>query len=62
MDIQNNFDIGQIVYLKHDVDQKPRMVTEIRIRKHFVAYELQCATEYSVHEEFEMSLEKTLQL
>ncbi|MBA4155070.1 MAG: hypothetical protein C0512_12085 [Flavobacterium sp.] len=58
MDIENNFEIGQIVYLKHDVEQKPRMITEIRIRKYNIVYEVSCGTDYSVNKDFELSKEK----
>ena len=62
MDIANDYEIGEIVYLKHDVDQKPRMITEIRIRKDGIAYELTSGSDYSVHQGFEMQKEKVLQI
>jgi hypothetical protein len=62
MEIPNDFEIGDIVYLKHDIDQKPRMITELRIRKEGIAYELTSASEYSIHQGFEMSKIKVLHI
>lgn len=62
MDIANDFEIGELVYLKHDVDQKPRMVTEIRLRKDGIAYELTSGSDYSVHQGFEMQKDKVLHI
>lgn len=62
MSIENNFEIGQIVYLKHDPEQRPRMVLSIRIRKYDIVYELQSGTDFSYHNDFEMTSEKVIQL
>ena len=51
---------GDIVYLKHDVDQLPRMIVEIRLRKDETIFDVQSGTEISSHSAFEMSKEKTI--
>ena len=51
------FKIGDIVYLKTDTEQKPRIVTGILIRNDYVKYYItQCDVETS-HSDFEMSIE-----
>lgn len=60
--MDRNFDIGDFVYLRHDIEQRPRMVIEIRIRKYDIIYEVQSGTEISSHHDFEMSKEKTILL
>jgi len=51
---------GDIVYLKHDIEQLPRMVVEIRLRKDETIFDVQSGTEISSHSAFEMSKEKTV--
>ena len=58
--IPNDFSIEDIVYLKHDVEQKPRMVITICISKDHVLYELISGTEVSNHFGFEMSKTKAI--
>jgi hypothetical protein len=60
MNINNNFEIEQIVFLKHDVEQKPRMVIAYIVDKESIIYRLCCGTEISDHFGFEISLERTL--
>jgi len=58
MVIENNFNIGDMVYLKHDIEQLPRMIIEIRIRMYDIIYEVQSGVEISSHHDFELSKEK----
>lgn len=58
--IPNNFNIEDIIYLKHDVEQLPRMVIEIHIRKYDIIYEVQSGLDISAHHDFEMSKTKTI--
>lgn len=59
--IDNRFSHGDIVYLKTDRDQSPRLVSCIKVYKQGeVMYELISGTVSSVHYEFEISTEKTL--
>lgn len=60
MTINNNFNIEDIVYLKHDVEQKPRMIINIIIDKYCVMYELISGTDYSKHYSFELSKDKII--
>lgn len=60
MNISNDFNIEDIIFLKHDIEQLPRMVVEIRIQRDCIIYEVQSATEISSHHSFEMSKTKTV--
>lgn len=60
--VENNFSIEDIVYLKHDPEQLPRMIIEIRIRKYDILYEVQSGTNISSHHDFELSTSKILLL
>lgn len=50
------FDVGDVVYLKTDEDQKPRIVAEICIKKTGIVYNLCQGTVTSWHYDFEMSV------
>jgi hypothetical protein len=56
--INVDFDIGDIVYLKTDIDQYQRMVTGIVIRPSGIVYILAIAEMESDHFAFEISKEK----
>lgn len=57
--IENNYEIGNEVYLKTDPDQNFRIVTGFLIRqKEFILYELSCGTESSWHYEYEININK----
>jgi len=60
MEIDNDFKFDEILYLRHDVDQKPRMVLNIIIGKQGVMYEVISGTEVSIHFGSELSKEKTV--
>lgn len=62
MIITTNYDIEDIVYLKTDIAQNPRMITQIRIAStHYCEYLLSLGTDNSWHSDFEFSKEKILQ-
>jgi hypothetical protein len=52
MNIPNEYNIEDILYLKHDIEQLPRMVSAIIWDGHKVMYELISATTASQHYEF----------
>ena len=60
MSIENDFNIEDMVFLKHDIEQKPRMIVSITIDKYCVMYELISGIEVSKHYLFEMSKEKII--
>ena len=62
MIIENKFDIKQLVYLVTDNEQKLRIVTAIIVRETCVMYELYCGTRISIHYDYEITLERTLQI
>lgn len=58
MDIKTKYDIGQIVFLATDENQRARIVTGIIIRPSGIIYYLTCGSEESTHYEIEFTLEK----
>lgn len=60
MVVDNKFEIKQIVYLKTDTEQKPRIVTGIRVQKDDICYELSSGTDVSVNYDFEISETKDI--
>ena len=54
------YEIGDLVFLRTDVEQKERLVTGIQIRQKTVLYGLACETEETWHYEFEISRSKDL--
>lgn len=56
--IDNKYEIGQIVYLKTDREQYPRIVTAIAQRQGTVLYELSYGTSDAWHYDFEISVDK----
>jgi len=59
-EISNAFQIGDFVYLKHDAEQLPRMIIEIRMKKYEFLYVCQSGVELSDHNDFELSKTKTI--
>ena len=55
MVIDNSFELKQIVYLITDTDQRPRIVTRIKVGVSGLVYELCCGTCISDHYDFEIS-------
>ncbi len=60
MEIDNKFDIEQIVYLKTDIEQLPRIVRSMQVHKHRIAYQLYAGTNESWHEDFEITAEPSI--
>ena len=56
--IMLDFNIGDYVYIKTDVEQLQRIVTEINIRESGIHYCLMCGTTESWHYAFELSKER----
>jgi hypothetical protein len=55
MTINNKFNIGEIVYLKTDPDQHPRMVVGMSVRPNVLIYILAFGSNESYHYELEIS-------
>jgi len=55
--IDNKYDYGEVVYLKTDREQVPRIVFCLRCYQNETLYELACGTVTSVHYEYEISKE-----
>lgn len=55
VDAEHN--IGDVVYLKTDIDQHKRLVTGLYIRKNNTAYMLSFGSYESTHYDFEISKE-----
>jgi hypothetical protein len=55
--IENKFDFGEVVYLKTDNAQLPRIVFALKVYQNEILYELACDTTVSSHYEFEISTE-----
>lgn len=54
------FDTKEIVYLIHDIEQLPRMITSINVTEENVMYEVISGTQVSTHFSFELSKTKTV--
>ena len=55
MIIDNEFDIKQVVYLKTDIEQKPRIVTGLLVSETSIVYELSCGDHTCNSFHFEIS-------
>ena len=58
MTIITAFDLGDIVYLKTDSDQRERMVTAFFVRQGSICYYLACGEGESYHYELEISTDR----
>jgi sporulation-control protein spo0M len=58
MTIKTKFNIGQVVYLRTDIEQEARIITGVIVRYSGVLYYLTCGTNETVHYDFEFSLTK----
>jgi len=60
MVIENDFNLGQQVFLKTDVNQNERLITAIQISPNGLLYRLACGNSDSWHFAFEVSIEKNV--
>jgi hypothetical protein len=61
MFINNKFNLGDIVYLKTDIDQRARIITAIKVRiNDLIIYELSYTDVTTNHYEVEISNEKNI--
>lgn len=60
MILENAFDIGDVIYLKTDVEQEARIVTSIIVGPAGLIYDVNCGTESSRHFDFEMTKERDM--
>lgn len=60
MMIDNKYDVGDIVYLKTDQEQLPRMVYCFIVYRNEIIYRLAAGTTTSEHYEFEISYTKNI--
>lgn len=59
--IENKYNFGDILYLRTDVDQEPRIVTAIvACPAGDILYELACGIVISKHYDFELATEKNV--
>lgn len=56
--METKFNIEDIVFLITDIDQKPRIVTGLIIRKNSIIYYLTCGTDETSHYDYEIVKEK----
>ena len=56
--VDNKFNIEQVVYLKTDEEQLPRIVYSVQILKDGLMYQLSCGVVSSWHADFEIAAEK----
>ncbi len=62
MQIKNEFNIGEIVFLITDENQLERIVTGLTIRKNSIIYYLSCGTTETSHYSFEIATNKNFKL
>ena len=62
MVIDNKYNFGDIVYLKTDKEQLPRMVVRFSVYPERVSYCIASGTLESWHDSFELSYEKDIVL
>ena len=60
MIINTKFELGDIVYLKTDVDQLPRIITTIEIKQNHLRYGLTNIVIESYHYDYEISITKNI--
>ena len=56
------YKIGEVVYLKHDPEQFPRMVVCVMVYATFVQYLLQLGSDNSPHFEYEITTDRNILL
>ena len=62
MMLESQYDLGDIVYLKTDTDQKPRMVTAICFEVSGIEYRLASGTNCYWAKEMEITVEQDVKL
>lgn len=62
MVIDNKYELGQIVYLRTDVEQLQRIVSAITQRQGSIIYELCCGKETSGHYDFEITEQENIEI
>lgn len=62
MVIDNKYEIGQVVYLKTDVEQLQRIVSAITQRQGTIVYELCCGKDMSGHYDFEITEDENVEI
>jgi hypothetical protein len=60
MVVDNVFELGDVVYIKTDTEQKPRMVTCLLVKPIGITYELSCGEAVSIHYDIELSLVRNI--
>lgn len=60
--VELKFDIGEIVYLTTDEDQKKRLVISVWLKESGIVYELQCGTLNSWHYGFEITKDVNIKI
>lgn len=60
--IDNKFNIGDVVYLRTDIEQDERIVTQLTVTIVGILYQLSCGTMVTNHYDVEIATEKVLQL
>lgn len=63
MIITTRYDLGDIVFLITDIDQQPRIISQIRVvSSHYCEYLLSLGANNSWHSDFEFTKEKNITL
>jgi hypothetical protein len=57
-EITIKYDFGDIVYLKTDIEQLPRMITGFILRQKSISYYCSCGTIESAHYDYELTSER----
>jgi hypothetical protein len=58
--VENKFNIGQIVFIKTDKEQLPRMVTSLNVNPNGIVYRLSAGTQDTENYEMELSEEANI--
>ena len=58
MEVNNKYEIQDVVFLITDEDQSPRIVTAIQISQYELIYKLACGTSESWHYDYEIATDK----
>jgi hypothetical protein len=58
--IENKFEIGSLVFLKTDEEQKERFITGIKVRPNGISYYVSLGENETIHYEFEITDEKDI--